>query len=623
MYEWNPDNCTAELAASLDLRKPSIQAYERLKVAYARSRDNGDRAAGASLPENPAYEYLSLMVPTLAFDNPRVRCATRRPGSQRDVAKAMKFGLDRWVVDVGYRDHTVRMAYDAAFYMGASIVSQQSQPRYGEGKIDPSTPTWPTVDRIPPHRLAIDPLAAHWSEARWMAHATIWDKGSLEAAAKEKGEDWNKEVVAQLTADAGLKGLGRPDDALNRVPRRNEVVLWEFWVPEYSEDGWPGPDEGYHGGILTVVPNQTAGKDGANWVRKPRPYYGPRWGPYTVYGAYMEPDSSTPLAPLMAVSSQIEDLNDHARSIGRSCTTYKRLVLVDSTNPKLVNALKSTPDTYVVPVQGLDANAVIPIEVGGVTDQQLQQYGIVKGRLDRILAMGDPQRGVVKGGSTATENTIADEATGKRLAYLKQQFADAVTHELRTVAWFMYHDDRVVFPLGQEAGIEMGMGENAEPWFHGGDTNRESGATFDDLELEIEPYSMEHTSESVLQTRILQGVQLVTQLAPMVPQMPWVDWKTLLGQVGDALNNPSFGDAIDVDMALKMGQQMMQQGGMGAPGGAKPTDRPMLAKQAGAAGGGVAPMPQLPQNAGNMKQPASRRNNGSSKAAATVAAKGR
>lgn len=635
MLDCTPENLSAEVTASIDLRKPSISAYERIKVGYARSRQ-GDKPMDGTLPENPAYEYLSLMIPTIAFDNPRVRVKTRRPGRQKPVAKAMELGINRWVVDTQYRSHSVRMAYDMAMFMGASIVTETAQDRYGHGAEDEAAlPTWPVVDRIPPHRFAMDPLASHWHEARWLGHMVIWDKDDLLEEAKEPDSGWDAEMVRQLAEETGLKDAGRPNDAANRAPKRGEVVCWEVWVPEYTEKGWPGPDEGFHGGIFTVVlgqapkDGQEAQKDGKTktselaWVRKPRPFYGPRWGPYTVYGAYHEPDSPTPLAPLMAVAAQMEDLNDHARSVARSSTMYKRGVIIDSPDKKLINNIKSTPDGYVFSGAGVEPDNIIQFEIGGVTEQQLNQFGIVKSRLDRMLAMADAQRGAVTGKGTATENTIADEASGKRLAFLKQQFTDATARELRTIAWFMYHDDRVVFPLGEDAAQELGAPPQADLHFHGGDvtddggsTERGSGATFDDLELDIEPYSMEHTSEGVLQTRMLQGVQMVTELLPMVREYPEVQWRDVFAQVGDALNNPSMQDWVDFDKA----QQMAAQMGAQVPGQPQQAT-PMMGKQAGAVGGGAAPMPSLPTQAMNKPVQASQRNTGASKTAGMSAAR--
>jgi hypothetical protein len=78
-----------------------------------------------------------------------------------------------------------------------------------------------------------------------------------------------------------------------------------------------------------------------------------------------------------------------------------------------------------------------------------------------------------------------------------------------------------------------------------------TGERFEDLEMEVEAYSMERTNEALMQKRAMETLQIVTQSAPMMMQMPFLDWDSLLKIVGDAMNMPELGELID--------QQAMQQ----------------------------------------------------------------
>jgi hypothetical protein len=161
------------------------------------------------------------------------------------------------------------------------------------------------------------------------------------------------------------------------------------------------------------------------------------------------------------------------------------------------------------------------------------------------------------------------------------------------VAWYLYHDDDIQFPLGEEAAEELGMGE---PWFEGGSFEDGSGATFDDLELEIEPLSMERVSEGMIQRRTLEGIQLIGSLVPMMVQAPFVQWPEVINSLGEALNMPDLGDWVDMGMLKKLSQA----------GYAQQASKPMLSRQAGTnppqgrqrpQGGGAVPgQPQLPGN---------------------------
>ena len=96
----------------------------------------------------------------------------------------------------------------------------------------------------------------------------------------------------------------------------------------------------------------------------------------------------------------------------------------------------------------------------------------------------------------------------------------------------------------------------AQPVFQGGAT---PGASFGDLELEIDPYSMERTNEGIEHQRALQAFELVTTAAPAMAQTPWINWKMLFDRIGDARNDADFGEIVDANMLKQAVQQQQQQ----------------------------------------------------------------
>jgi len=270
-----------------------------------------------------------------------------------------------------------------------------------------------------------------------------------------------------------------------------------------------------------------------------------------VFGAYYVPDNAYPLSPLAATSGQADDLNEHVIAARRAAAQYKRMVFVDAKNKKLQQDVASSPDNYVVPVENLDKDSIVPVELGGVTQQMITYIEMARDRLDRNSGVQDAQRGVVTGDATATEVQIAEASGSLRFAYIRRQFVDAVNSAIRKVAWFMFHDDRVAFPIGIEAAEAMGQ---PEPWWVGGMQSMMTGERFEDLEMEVEAYSMERTNEALMQKRAMETLQIVTQSAPMMVQMPFLEWDSLLKMVGDAMNMPELGELINKEAM----QQFMQ-----------------------------------------------------------------
>jgi hypothetical protein len=404
----------------------------------------------------------------------------------------------------------------------------------------------------------------------------IRDKSSvLEDARKNPKAGWIIENIEHLAYSSDNVRMKRQK---KDVPDREEILGYDIWIPEIELEDSPGTDEGFHGTIYTIAVDAATdplGKERTGMIREPRPFYGPRWGPYIQYGVHPVPNDSYPLSPLLAVSMQVEELNRHDRSMSESAARYKRVLLYDQADVKTAQDLRDATHDHFVGVRGLDKERIIPAEIGGITDQQITFKQMLKERLDRVSGFGDAQRGIVQGRGTATEATIADANADVRIAFTKQQFQGAVERTLQTVAWYMYHDDQIVFPLGQEAAQVF---EDPDPWFVGGQHGGESGASFDDLELEIEAYSMERSDEGLNQRRRLQAFQMVLAIAPIAAQTPWIDWAELLDMTGDALNLPELGALFKADVAAEaMGQ--MQQDEEPPPG-----SEPRLSKDVGQMG---------------------------------------
>ena len=222
----------------------------------------------------------------------------------------------------------------------------------------------------------------------------------------------------------------------------------------------------FNGTIYTMMKHQTSSteKSKVGFVREPRSYVGPRSGPYQVFGIYTVPDDPYPLSPIVALIPQMNDVNAHLRAMKYNASAYKRIIAVDSRNPKLAQDIRDRDDLYVVLSDGIDASQVVPIEVGGITPQMVQYAGMAQDRLDRVSGINDAMRGNIGGQATATEVSVADSASGLRISHIKRQFQESVNEVIKTVAWFMFHDGKISFPLGAD-GIPL-LGASPEPVFN-------------------------------------------------------------------------------------------------------------------------------------------------------------
>ena len=569
MLTTDPSKLMMEIEAAITYRDTRIsqlddQVRSFTGPAYA---ENDSHSDGYS-PENTYYEYISLMIPRLVFDNPRVQVQSRRPGVQKDVAEAMRHGLNRWVRDAKLRRTLVELATDMLLSWGVCIVRQEENKGVTlpeDSPIREATPKWPVIERISQRRFFVDPEAQRFNDARFIGHIWHRDKEDLIKQAKDNPDSgWDVEAIEGLSIgeDPKSQGIfGETDDS-----DRDQIWCYEIWVPEIELDGEPGEDAGFHGTIYTLGINQALGhsrqmetgdKVKSSFIRAPRPYYGPRTGPYVMYGAYKVPDNVYPLSPLTAVEAQIQDLNAHVLSASEAMMKHKRII--GANDSRTANLIKNTGHDFVAVVPFEDGKALVQeFELGGQTEQQAVWIATCRQRADRVLGMDEALRGAVTGAGTATEHTIASEAANTRMAFVRQAFADATVKLLTTVAYYLYHDDEIVFPLGEDELKDIGLPPGANAVFQGGGHAEESGYSFDDLELEIEPYSMERASEGLAQKRALEMHQLLIGSLPAMAQFPDYPWQDHFAKIGNAMNSPDLSELVTTNLLGRLADDLLR-----------------------------------------------------------------
>lgn len=513
-------------------------------------------------PENFVHEYVALLLPRIVHDAPKIRVKSARPVTQSMTAGLLQVGINRWCKMTKVRNTLERIATDMLLGYGVGMVV--NEPRKGYRDIDGAEPFLPRLYRISPDRFFMDPAATNIEDVRYMGHCWVIDRDDLLAQA-EREDGWDSEIINRVADNSGVDEVREGYSGKREIPDRQELVVYEVFVPEVNDEDIEEIDDAlgaqvFSGTIYTMIKGQSADgkKSDAGFARKPRPYYGPRTGPYTVFGVYTVPDDPYPLSPIMALVPQMDDVNHHLRSMRYSASAYKRLIAVDSRNAKLAQDIRDKDDLYVVLADGIDPTQVVPIEIGGITPQQVQYSAMAQDRLDRVSGIHDAMRGNITGQPTATEVSVAESASGMRMAHLKRQFQECVNEAMRNVAWFLFHDRKVVFPLGDD-GVPI-VGE-PEPLF----SASAMVGVFDDLDLDIEAMSMERVSDMVLQKRSLEMLQLIGTLSQQVLAAPHVKWREVMSMVGDAMNIPNLADLIDQARVMQM-QQGAGQSPQGAPG---------------------------------------------------------
>ncbi|HYE56887.1 MAG TPA: hypothetical protein VD948_00200, partial [Rhodothermales bacterium] len=488
-----------------------------------------------------------------------------------------------------------------------------------DGTLEKAVPMKPILKRLSPRRFGWDPQAVDIAESGFFWHKWVRSRSDiLDEAAADPESGWNAAVIEAMGAGAGEETLGRASD--REGTDRDELIGYEVWFPGVRLDGEPGPEEGFHGTIFTLAFNQSGGSsvnpDG-DFIRAPRPYYGPPWGPYTILGHYQVTDETAPLSPTVAVQGAVEMLNAKVRAVHEADLQHKKIGIVSKKDPQLSKAVKNAKTGELVAVNADElVKNFVEVELGGSTELMRLTVLDERARVARYSGMSDAVRGTVTGEGTATENAIADAAGEVFVSYLKQRVCDAASQVGRTFAWFDFHHNQVFFPLkpedvgplaqqaaaqGQDPSQTIGMAQGApvaspqEFWFRGGDFHLGSGFTFYDLELVIEAYSMERTSEALQQARLLGALEFLTTHLPALVAQPWVNVEGVVKLVENVTNMPGMAKLVNPQVAA-LAQAMAMQGLMMPPTGAA---EPRLGQDKGAGpaplSGGASKRPALPE----------------------------
>ena len=533
--------------------------------------------------ENHAYSWISIFLPILASGNPRVRAKTPRQGPAAAFSKAVELAVNRNFELTDVKRTIEQLATDWAFKYCVGFTSPEPLAGMKERE-DP--PFRPTTKRIPLDEYVWDPMAKQHAEARFQGHRLTRDRDDLMGEAMEgEASGWNATAVSRLI-DAREKDRGRQRLA---TVDRDEVTYWEIWVPEItldkavSADGAPfvpSSEEGFNGTIFTVA----EGID--EFIRAPRPFWGPRDGAYTFNGYLYVPDQSVPLSPLVATAAQAEIYNSVMESAIESIKGYKRGVAVGSDSGNLDEIIADFRDMGIFKVEAIEklADMMKEVEVLGLTPQHMAQLDMLRNLLERQSGISEALQGTTSG-ATATEASIASMSVGKRMGYMTEKFINGVVKPIgKKEAWYLSMDPRSRTELGDLAEglfFDPNTGQPIEmPVMVGGTEHLDLLESHD---IEIQPISMRYTTEMLEAERAASWEGFLLSTAPMIPQIPYIDWGLVYSRKAEQLGDPSLARTIDIPKAMLMGQiQMMMTLGQPLPVGAQQsTSQPRLGADIG------------------------------------------
>ncbi len=560
----DPSKLAEEVRRAEDFRRKHTTRGREIARRFAGNWFRSDQAVEPT-PENLVASYLAFMLPELAYSEPAVRIKAKRPIAYKQLADFLEMGLDGWIDDFGFGEEHQDVVRDFLINYGVMKVGMEPRDCAGDGATYQvakdtrlSGGLRPFAVRVPPDQLILDPRCETIRQARFIGHVYWKDIDELQS----DPERWDPAAVERLTASASD---GSEDGYAQQQERalpfgtsgpRNRVKLVDLWIPETNE-------------LVTLAADANETLD---YVLRRTQYHGPITGPYEIFGAYRIPGDPYPISPLQFVMEQFEEMQAHITAASDGAASYKRFVMVDAAARDTQDSILSAKNGEVTAIRGFNTGQFQQIELGGAHPEQMSYIQMLRDRFDRIIGMGDAQRGRATG-KTATESQIVQSNTDSRTSYLKSRVTHSTKLILEKVLWYLCYDPNVVMPVSR---TDPFTGQTSEGMFLGGVQEGQESIDFaNQFSVEIVAESMSLTNDQVAQGRALQLFQLAPQAMQMAATMPGINTRWLVNQIGEAMNVRDLADIL-------FNQQVMGQAGM-------------LAQQQQAFGGMGAPQP-LPQN---------------------------
>lgn len=540
-----PSILKRELQAGFENQRAANEVRRQILKSYT---GQGFTVSGQRSPENRAFAYVTRMTPKCVSGNPKAVVTHGGGYEERKTAAVCTAGLNQWIVQTKHARFLERMIPYFLSAWGVALTVREKVRGYTDTEDDVTLPNCVILD---PSDVTWDPYATAWETKRWCAHRYARDADDLiEFAKQNPDEGWNVQALELCAVDSELGDLARKEHLNGDPPPRRELVLYDVWCA-----GEPGTS-GY---LYTFTMNGSG--EGA-FVREVRDYFGPKTGPYTLFGTYAVPNRSLPMSPLMAVWGAIDELNAHAEAASTAAKRGKSIMIADLP-AAFAKSVHDSRDGDTVNIPGWKKENADVYQYGYLTAERINYLTILSDRVDRILGMNDADRGFAAGNATATENGIAATATNEITGFVAQRFTECAEDLLMTVLWYLYHDDTAVFDIDLKDEERQAMGVDRVV-YRGGDDGK-----FDGYMMAIEQYSMQRMSEATLQKRSADLFQIATGLMPLIPQLaPFVDVELLFQKIGDAMNMPELSKIVSADKAAEMlSQQTQIQAGAGQPGG--------------------------------------------------------
>lgn len=557
-----------------------------------RYTDEGDYRAQAQEPINLISQYISIVGRNLIAKNPRVMLSTF-DRSNKPAVSAMQTWSNNKLVEMHFAETAQRVVLDALFAIGILKIGLATP-------ADAATYSWnlkagqPFACRVDLDDFVYDIHARDFSEVSFIGHryraplelirdSSLYSKGRKDLVA-------SADPMYNLEGDERVSTMGRGYIAGNTEEFEEFVDLWEVYLPRhrlvytFADDDVAGATSVRDGDVAEALRCQT-------WV-------GPDNGPYHILPFGIVPGNAFPKGKIPDLIDLHLFANNSYRKLIDQTERQKTLLLVQGGAMEDGNRIQKASDGEIIRCDNPAAS--VEAKHGGADQQTIQMFLNCHQMFNELAGNLALMGGIAPQSKTATQDKMLNENSAGGIADMQDTTITFVSEAVKSLCWYWWHDPYLTMKVNHSVpGLpQISTVSKITP-------QQRTGA-FEDLDIKIDPYSMQHSTP---QSKLGMINQIVKELwLPMSQQAAQsgvtFDYQTFFKMVSQLTDTPEIMDFLTIqdppNPETGTGTPTQQPGGetvhtrVSMPGRTdKGNEQNMIAQTAGVDNGGASKNGQM------------------------------
>ena len=348
--------------------------------------------------------------------------------------------------------------------------------------------------------------------------------------------DWNddarnlSELVESRTTEGGDPKLGTISGSYNQNSEsiREEVEIWEIYLPDTNEivtfaaDGDSSDDKAHSNEPLNIT----------KWQG---PKQGPCFaGPYHFLGFDWPIGQSMPVPPVAHWRDVHELANQILNKNARKALRQKTVFGFQSGHDEDARRQREAGDGDMVQMN--DPNSVKVFENPGI-DQQLMSYGMsLDNIMDKIGGNLSALGGLGPQSETVGQDRMALGQANTRVDDMRNETFEAVTSVCKSLLYYWWNDPVQDFEDVVHVSDKIQMPFNI--------TAESRGEIWHDLNFDVRPYSMQHTTPEQRAQFVLELVNNPNMMQMLQENGKMFDMDKIISLLSEYNNIPELMDII-------------------------------------------------------------------------------